>query len=277
MLVAPASLGDLRPGDQLRTPSAAQWPQPASARPPLGTNQMWLHPSLCRSLPTRRPADRRSIGVPWPNRPASPHSATNCGCRGLCGTVDQRERRGRRPLLQQRPLPRHHTPPSAAKWFCICTSMARSSVPSLASFQHCLHHLLEEVVAPQALGFQVPVHAACSPAFHSRMVRWTQFDEGWRGLTCTANRRLTTKGTTMRRTWRRNSATVSTLLGTPGRFTTGRLPKASSAGPVAAHTKPARGYSRPRSRAAWSTTTRPNRPSPGRGRAACRRRSWARS
>ena len=43
--------------------------------------------------------------------------------------------------------------------------------------------------------------------------------------------------TTMRRTWRWNSATVSTLPGASVRFTTGCLLKASSAGPVAAHTK----------------------------------------
>ena len=52
--------------------------------------------------------------------------------------------------------------------------------PRLREFQHRLHHLLEQVVAPQALGFQIPVHAALLAGLPQAHRAVEAVDERWR-------------------------------------------------------------------------------------------------
>ena len=63
-------------------------------------------------------------------------------------------------VLLALPLPSHYHPTVHRQ---VVPDVLKGSTPIgavLREFQHGLHHLLEEVVAPKASGFQIAIHAA---------------------------------------------------------------------------------------------------------------------
>ena len=82
--------------------------------------------------------------------------------------------------IQQPPLPRHHCP--AIRRQVVLDVLKGSTLirAGLGEFQHRLYHLLEEVVAPQALGLQVAVHAALFARLPQAHEAVDAVDEGWR-------------------------------------------------------------------------------------------------